>query len=338
MLPGRGGIAQTVARRRGSPSRRLSAPACRASPAQPRRPPPSPTTTPSPPSARAATGPSPTTCSPSTSRSCSTPASGTRAPEPCASWPASCACAPASSRCASPAPWLAAAPALFATPVPLRRRRAQLPPLGERRRGPARPLPRPRRHDRLRRRRRRRRPRLRARRAGPARRIIPGAALTRVARDHVLYRSFYIIDEPLGRTRAYDHALGVQEEGRLKVLLIRNDLGGALARGPDGLYTHPCTPGGPAAARVGDPLRRQHPPLRHLHRLQGRPRPRRDPAPHPPLALTCHAEADRSRLPPAALIPGPAAHPVPSRQRRHPQPCPAGHPRLTCPMDSPRSR
>jgi len=77
-------------------------------------------------------------------------------------------------------------------------------------------------------------------------RIMPGAQVTRVARDHVLYRSFYIIDEPIGRTRSYDHALGVQDEGRLRVLLIRNDLGGALARGPDGLYTHPCTPGGPA--------------------------------------------------------------------------------------------
>jgi hypothetical protein len=76
-------------------------------------------------------------------------------------------------------------------------------------------------------------------------RILPGAALTRVARDHVLYRSFYVIDEPLGRTRAYDHALGVQEEGRLKVLVLRNDLGGALARGPDGVHAFPCTPGGP---------------------------------------------------------------------------------------------
>ena len=76
-------------------------------------------------------------------------------------------------------------------------------------------------------------------------RILPGAALTRVAPDHVLYRSFYMVDAPLGRTRTHDHVLGIQEEGRLKVLLCRNDLGGALARGADGLYTYPCTPGGP---------------------------------------------------------------------------------------------
>lgn len=75
-------------------------------------------------------------------------------------------------------------------------------------------------------------------------RIIPGSPLTRVAADHVLYRAFYLVDVPLGRTSAHDHVLGIQEEGRLKALLVRNDLGGALARGQDGLFTHPCTPGG----------------------------------------------------------------------------------------------
>ncbi len=76
-------------------------------------------------------------------------------------------------------------------------------------------------------------------------RILPGSLVTRVARDHVLYRSFYIVEEPVGRTRTFDHVLGIQEEGRLKVLLLRNDLGGALARKPDGLPAYPCTPGGP---------------------------------------------------------------------------------------------
>jgi len=75
-------------------------------------------------------------------------------------------------------------------------------------------------------------------------RILPGAALTRVAADHVLYRSFYLVETPFGRTNTHDHVLGIQEEGRLKVLLIRNDLGGALARDDGGLFTHPCTPGG----------------------------------------------------------------------------------------------
>ena len=75
-------------------------------------------------------------------------------------------------------------------------------------------------------------------------RIAPGAALAPIAAEHVLYRAFYLVDTPLGRTAAYDHALGVEDEGRLKVVLSRNDLGGALARGEGGLWTHPCVPGG----------------------------------------------------------------------------------------------
>jgi len=74
--------------------------------------------------------------------------------------------------------------------------------------------------------------------------LLPGSKLSRVAADHVLYRSFYIVDFPAGRTRAKDHVLGVQDEGRIKILVIPNDLGGALARGDDGHYRWPCTPGG----------------------------------------------------------------------------------------------
>jgi hypothetical protein len=75
-------------------------------------------------------------------------------------------------------------------------------------------------------------------------RMLPGAKLTRIAADHVLYRSFYLLDYPAGRTRAQDHLLGVQDEGRIKILYIPNDLGGALARGDDGYYRWSCTPGG----------------------------------------------------------------------------------------------
>jgi hypothetical protein len=75
-------------------------------------------------------------------------------------------------------------------------------------------------------------------------RMLPGAELSRVPADHVLYRSFYLVDFPAGRTRAHDHVLGVQDEGRIEILVLPNDLGGALARGDDGLYRWPCSPGG----------------------------------------------------------------------------------------------
>jgi len=76
-------------------------------------------------------------------------------------------------------------------------------------------------------------------------RIAPGSRIAPVSSEHVLYRSFYLVDAPVGRTAAADKVLGIENEGRLKVLLLRNDLGGALARGADLLPTYPCVPGGP---------------------------------------------------------------------------------------------
>lgn len=75
-------------------------------------------------------------------------------------------------------------------------------------------------------------------------RIVPGSELVPVPSEHVLYRSFYLIDAPAGRTRSQDFNTGVIEEGRLKVLYLPNDLGGALARNDNGQFVHPCSPGG----------------------------------------------------------------------------------------------
>jgi hypothetical protein len=73
---------------------------------------------------------------------------------------------------------------------------------------------------------------------------LPGSKLAAIPADHVLYRSFYIVDFPAGRTRAQEQALGVQDEGRIKILVLPNDLGGALARDDQGLHRWTCTPGG----------------------------------------------------------------------------------------------
>jgi hypothetical protein len=75
-------------------------------------------------------------------------------------------------------------------------------------------------------------------------RIAPASELTPVAGDHVLFRSFYLVDFPWGRTQTHEQLLGIQEEGRLKAVVLRNDLGGALAETEDGLPAFPCTPGG----------------------------------------------------------------------------------------------
>lgn len=75
-------------------------------------------------------------------------------------------------------------------------------------------------------------------------RIAPASTVAPVGSDHVLFRSFYLVDTPMGRTRTADHVLGVQQEGRLEAIIMRNDLGGALAETPDGLAAYPATPGG----------------------------------------------------------------------------------------------
>lgn len=75
-------------------------------------------------------------------------------------------------------------------------------------------------------------------------RIMPGSELAPVSAEHVVFRSFYLVDFPWGRTQVHDSLLAIQEEGRLKVLLTRNDLGGALAETDSGLAAYHCTPGG----------------------------------------------------------------------------------------------
>lgn len=73
---------------------------------------------------------------------------------------------------------------------------------------------------------------------------IPSAKLAPLPADHVLFRSFYLVSTPTGRTTHKKQAMAVLDEGRIKALLIPNDLGGALARGPDERYLMPCQPGG----------------------------------------------------------------------------------------------
>jgi len=75
-------------------------------------------------------------------------------------------------------------------------------------------------------------------------RIAPASTLAPVGSDHVVFRSFYLVDFPWGRTTTHDTILGIQEEGRLQAVLLRNDLGGALAETPMGLSAYPCIPGG----------------------------------------------------------------------------------------------
>jgi hypothetical protein len=75
-------------------------------------------------------------------------------------------------------------------------------------------------------------------------RLLPSAPLQPIARDHVLYKSFYLVDRQGGRllTRPWLEAQAI--DGRLAVIYSQNDLGGAWARSELGDWEFPCSPGG----------------------------------------------------------------------------------------------
>jgi hypothetical protein len=77
-------------------------------------------------------------------------------------------------------------------------------------------------------------------------RTLPTDRLAPIDPGHVLYRSFYLIDRPVGRVRGPGALEGIELRGRLAVVYSRHDLGGAWARDNLGTYDHPVVPGGDA--------------------------------------------------------------------------------------------
>jgi hypothetical protein len=75
-------------------------------------------------------------------------------------------------------------------------------------------------------------------------RVVPAAKLQRIPREHVLYKSFYLLDGPAGRSAARPDVDGIEIGGRLAVLYSPNDLLGALARDSMGAWELEVTPGG----------------------------------------------------------------------------------------------
>lgn len=71
-----------------------------------------------------------------------------------------------------------------------------------------------------------------------------GKGLEVLPSDHVVYKSFYLLDKPVGRLALAPAIEGVVRDGRLVAVYIPNDLGGAWARDDFGNYHFPCEPGG----------------------------------------------------------------------------------------------
>lgn len=75
-------------------------------------------------------------------------------------------------------------------------------------------------------------------------RVLPASPLEPIARDHVLFKSFYLLDRQGGRVLVKPWLEGQVLDGRLAVVYGQNDLGGAWARTEFGDWEYPCTPGG----------------------------------------------------------------------------------------------
>lgn len=75
-------------------------------------------------------------------------------------------------------------------------------------------------------------------------RALPDAPVRRLPESHTVYRSYYLVDRPVGRIAGPDHLDAVVLGGRAAVLLSAHDLGGAWARDVYGNWTYPVEPGG----------------------------------------------------------------------------------------------
>ncbi|MEQ1564934.1 MAG: DUF4159 domain-containing protein [Myxococcota bacterium] len=75
-------------------------------------------------------------------------------------------------------------------------------------------------------------------------RLYPTRPLGPLPTDHSVFRSFFLLKEPLGRVDRFDFLEGVTSDNSTPLVYSRNDLSGALDRGADGRSVHPCVPGG----------------------------------------------------------------------------------------------
>lgn len=75
-------------------------------------------------------------------------------------------------------------------------------------------------------------------------RVFPDRKIGRIPRDHVIFKSFYLVDTPEGRLRVLPHLLGVWDDERVSVVISANDLLGAWARDNFGNWLYTCSPGG----------------------------------------------------------------------------------------------
>jgi len=75
-------------------------------------------------------------------------------------------------------------------------------------------------------------------------RVLPEATPVTLPTDHVVFKSFYFLSRAEGRvagTKSFD---AIVRSGAAQVIFSEHDVGGALAKGPTGIWENSVTPGG----------------------------------------------------------------------------------------------
>ena len=74
--------------------------------------------------------------------------------------------------------------------------------------------------------------------------IFPRAPLKKLKPEHTLFKSFYLLDRPVGRVASVPYLEGETRDGRTLLLYCQNDLAGAWSRDNFGQWEHSVYPGG----------------------------------------------------------------------------------------------
>jgi hypothetical protein len=77
-------------------------------------------------------------------------------------------------------------------------------------------------------------------------RVLPDAAPIAIGADNVVFRTFYLLRRAEGRIAGPKTLDAIVRGGAVQVIFSQHDIGGALARGPTGVWEMPVVPGGDA--------------------------------------------------------------------------------------------
>jgi hypothetical protein len=75
-------------------------------------------------------------------------------------------------------------------------------------------------------------------------RVLPSSAPVALSPSHVLFKTYYILDRPVGRVLGEPSLDAIVRGGQAQVLFLGHDLLGALARTPSGSWALDVEPGG----------------------------------------------------------------------------------------------